>query len=65
MEPSLALLPTFVRNYSEIVRKFNRTIERLPDFYFREILKARTRACMQDRAFVAIVPSYGTLSRGA
>lgn len=59
MEPSLALLLTFVRNYGEIVRKFNRTIERLPDFYFREILKARARACIQDRTFVSIAPSGG------
>lgn len=59
MEPSLALLLTFVRNYSEIARKFNRTFEGVPDFYCREILKARTGACVPDKTFVVVVPAAG------
>ncbi len=57
MDPSLALLLTFTKHYCEIIGKFNKKFEQLPDFYRREILNAVALGAIQDNADIIIIPN--------
>ncbi len=56
IDPSLALLLTFVRNYSTIVEKFNQLILTLPTFYKDHILNAKPRNPLPDITQLVINP---------
>ena len=56
MDPSLALLLTFVRNYCGIAERFNRRFRDWAGFYRRNILHDTPKEAVQDSTLVVIEP---------
>lgn len=56
MDPSLALLLTFVRNYCGIAERFNRRFREWPAFYRRNILHDTPKEAVQDSTLITIEP---------
>lgn len=57
MDPSLALLLTFIRNYSSIVDRLNNLIPTLSPFYRDTILNGRHKAALPDVTQLVITPA--------
>lgn len=57
MDPALALLLTFIRNYGSTAERFNNMLRSLPEFYHKEILKTRGRNAVQDSAYLIVTPA--------
>lgn len=51
-DPSVALLDVFLRNYSEIIGRFNARWEEWPSFYYRRILHAHCRGILPDHTWL-------------
>ena len=56
MDPALALLLTFIRNYGSTVVS-NAVLRNLPDFYHQEILKTHGRPAVQDNTYLVVTPA--------
>lgn len=56
MDPALALLLTFIRNYGSLVER-NAVLQDLPAFYHQEILKTRARPAVQDSTYLVVTPA--------
>lgn len=70
MEPALALLVTYIKNYAGIIKTFNRRFASLPELYCKEVLHALPAKAIPDKAYLVISPSDTgrngfTLERGA
>lgn len=63
MDPSLAVLVSFLHNYGERAAAFNTDWSALPAFYLREILKARPRRKLTGSTWLTFEknPAVGTL----
>lgn len=57
MEPALALLVTYLKNYAGIVETFNRRFASLPELYCKEALHALPAKAIPDKAYLVITPS--------
>lgn len=64
LDPSLAIILAFLKNYQDIVSNFNRRWEALPSFYINEILKVKLKAARPDRTWLILKknPGKGTIS---
>ena len=57
MEPALALLVTFLKNYAGIADAFNRRYASLPELYCKEVLHALPAKAIPGKAYLIISPS--------
>lgn len=57
MEPALALLVTYLRNYASIADTFNRRFDSLPELYCKESLHALPLKAIPDKAYLVFSPS--------
>lgn len=57
MEPSLALLVTYQKNYAGIAEDFNCRFSSLPKFYCKEVLHALPAKAIPDKVYLVITPS--------
>ncbi len=57
MDPALALLLAFIRNYGSTAERFNDMLRSLPEFYYKEILKTKGRNTVQDSAYLVVTPA--------
>lgn len=57
MEPALALLITYLRNYASIADTFNRRFDSLPELYCKEALHALPLKAIPDKAYLVFFPS--------
>ncbi len=56
MDAGLALLLTFIRNYSTIVQSFNHKFSGIHSFYLKDILHVAGREITPDRTYVVVNP---------
>lgn len=54
MEPALAVLYIFLKNYTRLAAVFNQRLGQLPVFYLEEILKSRSCAALPDRTWITL-----------
>lgn len=57
MEPAIALLVTYLKNYADITETFNRRFAYLPELYCKEALHALPAKAIPDNAYLVISPS--------
>lgn len=57
VDPSLALILSFARNYSGIASRFNKRWEELSGFYVEKILQIRPRAFIPDNTWLILTPN--------
>lgn len=60
MDGALSLLLTYLRNYGDITRTFNRRFATLPELYLRDILHAIPLGTVQDNAYIIVNPAENT-----
>lgn len=60
MDGALSLLLTYLRNYSDITRIFNRRFATWPELYLRDILHAVLQETVQDNAYIVVTPAENT-----
>lgn len=56
IDPSLALLLVYIRNYCRVAGKFNNTLLSLPDYYHNHILRVTPRPVKQDYTYIVVQP---------
>ncbi len=57
MEPALALLVTYIKNYAGIAETFNHRFASLPELYSKEALHVLPAKAIPDKAYLVISPS--------
>ncbi len=60
MDGALSLLLTYLRNYGDITRTFNRRFATLPELYLRDILHAIPLGTVQDNTYIIVTPAENT-----
>lgn len=56
IDPSLALLLVYIRNYCFVAKKFNDSLLTLPDYYHNEILRTTEHSVKQDYTYIVLHP---------
>lgn len=54
LDPSLAIMFSFLKNYRKIVTDFNRRWEAIPSFYIHDILKSKQRPVRPDHTWLTL-----------
>lgn len=62
IEPSIALLTAYLRNYAGIAGAFNQRLATLPDIYRRDILHAVPKEATPDNAYIIVNPTDSNCS---
>lgn len=62
LDPALALLLIFIRNYGAIVGRFNAQFQRLSEFYHKEILHTKDKKVVQDSMYIVVTPEQSSFS---
>lgn len=62
IDPSLAMMITFLQNYSKIAQKFNQRMDDIPNLYYDKILRTKCRPAKNGSQWVSVVkvPGYSS-----
>lgn len=55
MDPAMAVMVTFLRNYGGLIQQFNARWTRWVDYYLNEILKTRKKKAIEDKTWLSVV----------
>lgn len=56
VDPSMAIIFAFVKNYAEVVSRYNKRWQKLPEFYLEKILHVRPRASQLWTTWLVLEP---------